>query len=164
MLWAPGTVSHLQGASLLLWLTALGCTGRWWMKTITRPSLSCTSRLCQYEVCTTRQLSLFWLVAVPYTFAGCHAGHWLRWIKRHPISGLVKDRELYCCLACCYSWGRKELDTTERLNWTEYPLCCNISLSHNYILVLDYFSNYKCLKYIILAILLIPCKIQGEHV
>ena len=24
-------------------------------------------------------------------------------------------------LACCGSWGRKELDTTERLNWTE---CC----------------------------------------
>ena len=23
---------------------------------------------------------------------------------------------------CCDSWGRKELDTTERLNWTEgYP-------------------------------------------
>ena len=22
-------------------------------------------------------------------------------------------------LACCGSWGRKELDTTERLNWTE---------------------------------------------
>ena len=22
-------------------------------------------------------------------------------------------------LACCSSWGRKELDTTERLNWTE---------------------------------------------
>ena len=22
-------------------------------------------------------------------------------------------------LACCNSWGRKELDTTERLNWTE---------------------------------------------
>ena len=22
-------------------------------------------------------------------------------------------------LACCYSWGRKESDTTERLNWTE---------------------------------------------
>ena len=25
-------------------------------------------------------------------------------------------------LACCDSWGRKESDTTERLNWTE-PLC-----------------------------------------
>ena len=23
-------------------------------------------------------------------------------------------------LACCNSWGRKESDTTERLNWTEY--------------------------------------------
>ena len=23
-------------------------------------------------------------------------------------------------LACCDSWGRKELDTTERLNWTEH--------------------------------------------
>ena len=25
-------------------------------------------------------------------------------------------------LACCNSWGRKESDTTERLNWTEYYL------------------------------------------
>ena len=24
-------------------------------------------------------------------------------------------------LACCSSWGRKELDTIERLNWTELP-------------------------------------------
>ena len=30
-------------------------------------------------------------------------------------------------LACCDSWGRKELDTTERLNWTELnwtPMKC----------------------------------------
>ena len=25
-------------------------------------------------------------------------------------------------LACCDSWGRKELDTTEQLNWTELNL------------------------------------------
>ena len=25
-------------------------------------------------------------------------------------------------LACCGSWGRKELDTTERLNWTELDI------------------------------------------
>ena len=25
-------------------------------------------------------------------------------------------------LACCDSWGRKELDTTERLNWTELSM------------------------------------------
>ena len=26
-------------------------------------------------------------------------------------------------LLCCDSWGCKELDTTEQLNWTEYPAC-----------------------------------------
>ena len=26
-------------------------------------------------------------------------------------------------LACCGSWGRKESDTTEQLNWTELSLC-----------------------------------------
>ena len=26
-------------------------------------------------------------------------------------------------LACCDSWGRKESDTTERLNWTELNYC-----------------------------------------
>ena len=28
---------------------------------------------------------------------------------------------------CCDSWGRKELDTTERLNWTESILLCVLS-------------------------------------
>ena len=27
-------------------------------------------------------------------------------------------------LECCNSWGHKELDTTERLNWTELNWCC----------------------------------------
>ena len=30
-------------------------------------------------------------------------------------------------LACCGSWGRKELDTTERLNWTELSVSWNLS-------------------------------------
>ena len=29
-------------------------------------------------------------------------------------------------LACCGSWGRKESDTTERLNWTELKICKNL--------------------------------------
>ena len=33
---------------------------------------------------------------------------------------LVMDRE---ALACCSSWGRKELDTTEQLNWTDHDIC-----------------------------------------
>ena len=32
-------------------------------------------------------------------------------------------------LACCESWGRKELDTTEELNWTEsFILNCEFSV------------------------------------
>ena len=30
-------------------------------------------------------------------------------------------------LACCDSWGRKELDTTEQLNWTELNWCLLLS-------------------------------------
>ena len=46
--------------------------------------------------------------------AGWH--HWLDgWESEWTLGGL----------ACCNSWGRKESDTTERLNWTE--LWCYIS-------------------------------------
>ena len=36
-------------------------------------------------------------------------------------------------LACCDSWGRKESDTTEQLNWTEYLILYiyHISFSHS---------------------------------
>ena len=30
-------------------------------------------------------------------------------------------------LACCDSWGRKESDTTEQLNWTELKPCSSLS-------------------------------------
>ena len=32
-------------------------------------------------------------------------------------------------LACCSSWGLKELDTTKRLNGTEYLFTCFVSTS-----------------------------------
>ena len=32
-------------------------------------------------------------------------------------------------LACCDSWGRKESDMTERLNWTENQIISIISVS-----------------------------------
>ena len=35
----------------------------------------------------------------------------------HRLNGLEYNGQ--GSLACCSSWGRKELDTTERLNWTE---------------------------------------------
>jgi len=42
--------------------------------------------------------------------------HWLDGLESVWTPG-VGDRQ--GGLACCSSWGRKELDTTERLNWTE---------------------------------------------
>ena len=33
-------------------------------------------------------------------------------------------------LACCNSWGHKESDTTERLNWAKLPLENEADISH----------------------------------
>ena len=46
--------------------------------------------------------------------AGWH--HWLDWCESEWSPGVGDGQG---GLACCDSWGRKELDTTERLNWTE---------------------------------------------
>ena len=48
---------------------------------------------------------------------------WHHWLNRHKFKqgpGVGDGQE---SLACCSPWGRKELDTTEQLNWiTSYPL------------------------------------------
>ena len=41
-------------------------------------------------------------------------------------------------LACCDSWGRKELDTTERLNWTEWLSTAHTEFGST--------SHQKCIK------------------
>ena len=43
--------------------------------------------------------------------------HWLDGRESEWTSGVGDGQG---GLACCNSWGRKELDMTERLNWTEY--------------------------------------------
>ena len=43
-------------------------------------------------------------------------------------------------LLCCDSWGHKEVDTTEWLNWTEK--CCHIKSFSTYFLSLIYYSIY----------------------
>ena len=41
-------------------------------------------------------------------------------------------------LACCHSWGRKESDMTERLNWTELSIDITINLNiYNHDLTAD---------------------------
>ena len=44
---------------------------------------------------------------------------WHRWLNGHEFEWTPGVGEGQVGLACCDSWGRKESDTTERLNWTE---------------------------------------------
>ena len=45
---------------------------------------------------------------------------WHDWLSGHEFESTPVDSEGQGCLACCNSWDRKESDTTERLNWTEW--------------------------------------------
>ena len=44
---------------------------------------------------------------------------WHHWLDGHESEWTLGVGDGQGGLECCYSWGRKELDTTERLNWTE---------------------------------------------
>ena len=53
---------------------------------------------------------------------------WYHWLNRHEFEWTPGVGDGQGGLACCSSWGRKESDTTERLNWTElnwtqHPFC-----------------------------------------
>ena len=52
-------------------------------------------------------------------------------------------------LACCDSWGRKELDTTERLNWTDVSYC-------GYVLLKEVYLHLSCTE-LMAAFLWINC-------
>ena len=44
---------------------------------------------------------------------------WHHWLDGHGLGWTLGVGDGQGGLACCGSWGRKESDTTERLNWTE---------------------------------------------
>ena len=44
---------------------------------------------------------------------------WYHWLDVHEFEWAPGAGDGQGGLACCNSWGRKESDTTERLNWTE---------------------------------------------
>ena len=51
---------------------------------------------------------------------------WHHRLNGHESEQTLGDSEGQGSLVCCSPWGRKELDTTERLNWTDQILC-NVS-------------------------------------
>ena len=44
---------------------------------------------------------------------------WHHWLDRHEFEKALGVGDGQGSLACCSPWGRKELDTTDQLNWTE---------------------------------------------
>ena len=52
---------------------------------------------------------------------------WHHWLDGHEFEWTPGVGDGQGGLACHDSWGRKELDTTERLNWTEAPLFMGFS-------------------------------------
>ena len=44
---------------------------------------------------------------------------WHHWLNGHEFGWTLGVGDGQGGLACCGSWGRKESDTTEQLNWTE---------------------------------------------
>ena len=61
---------------------------------------------------------------------------WHHWLDGHEFEWTPGDGDGQEGLACCHSWGHKELDTTERLNWTEAFSHCKL---------ISYFLNPSCL-------------------
>ena len=47
---------------------------------------------------------------------------WHRWFDGRESEWTLGVGDGQGCLACCDSWGRKESDTTEQLNWTDIGL------------------------------------------
>ena len=56
---------------------------------------------------------------------------WHHWLDRRESEWTPEVGDEQGVLACCDSWGRKEADTTERLNWTKLKLCWTFLVAQN---------------------------------
>ena len=70
---------------------------------------------------------------------------WHHWLNRHEFEQAPGVGDGQGTLACWSPWGHKELDTTERLNWTELVLiglcsmCSTVLINYLYICLLLFF-------------------------
>ena len=79
---------------------------------------------------------------------------WHHWLKGHEFEEALGVGDGQGGLACCSPWGRKELDMTERLNWTDskYAFLILYTCPCSY---LERKRAYGCKK--------LPYKIWGWH-
>ena len=53
---------------------------------------------------------------------------WHHQLNGHEFEQTLKVGDGHGGLVCCSPWGRKELDTTERLNWTEFEVISTLEI------------------------------------
>ena len=75
---------------------------------------------------------------------------WHHWCNRHEPSQILGYGEGQGGLACCGSWGHKESDMTEQLNWTIYT---SLVILHYIILLYIFFCNGNICVVTILVLL-----------
>ena len=61
---------------------------------------------------------------------------WHHWLDGHESQWTLGVGDGQGGLTCCDSWGCKESDTTEQLNWTEYTLSHNPQRKTNGLLLI----------------------------
>ena len=70
---------------------------------------------------------------------------WHHWLDGHESEWTPGVGDGQGGLACCYSWGCKESDTTDRLNWTKFPCLVASTLQNTFskeILILSKRADY----------------------
>ena len=68
---------------------------------------------------------------------------WHHWLDEHGFGWIPGVGDGQGGLACCSSWGHKESDMTEWLNWTELNWCCNSAVhKSNWSFILSQFMRF----------------------
>ena len=71
---------------------------------------------------------------------------WHHWLDGHESEWTLGVGDGQRGLACCNSWGHKELDTTERLNWTEEMVMDGEAYRVGHDWVTELIEQYTALK------------------
>ena len=68
---------------------------------------------------------------------------WHHWLNGHRFGWTPGVGDGQGGLACYSSWGRKELDMTERLNWTVSPYICHEVMGSHAMSLISWMLNFK---------------------
>ena len=93
---------------------------------------------------------------------------WHHWLNGHEFGWTPGVGDGQGGLACCDSWGRKESDTTEQLNWTELNAGCNLISVFNLLTILlilsSIYKEYRNVDILLKSVEIISKRFQQRHI